>query len=44
MIRSASRSVWTVPLLLAAFAPSLQAQLPPYDVFPVAEPPYYRVR
>lgn len=31
-------------ILLVAFATSLVAQQPPYDVFPPAEPPYYRVR
>ena len=30
--------------LLVAFAADLSAQKPPYDVFPAAEPPYYRVR
>jgi len=31
-------------LLFLALAISLHAQQPPYDVFPQAEPPYYRVR
>jgi hypothetical protein len=31
-------------LLLVALATSLAAQQPPYDVFPPADPPYYRVR
>ena len=30
--------------LLLAGATDLRAQKPPYDVFPPAEPPYYRVR
>jgi pimeloyl-ACP methyl ester carboxylesterase len=38
------RSLWTTPLLLVAFATELYAQRPPYDVFPPADPPYYRVR
>lgn len=44
MTRSDSRLAWGVPLLLAAFAPDVSAQQPPYDVYPPAEPPYYRVR
>jgi pimeloyl-ACP methyl ester carboxylesterase len=32
-------SLWAVALV-----PDLHAQKPPYDVFPPAEPPYYRVR
>src|SRR5262245_11165612 len=31
-------------LLLGTLAAPLFAQKPPYDVFPVADPPYYRVR
>ena len=31
-------------ILLLAFAIPLFAQQPPYDVFPEAEAPYYRVR
>ncbi|HUR53727.1 MAG TPA: hypothetical protein VMZ71_06330 [Gemmataceae bacterium] len=31
-------------VLLLGFAADLSAQNPPYDVFPPAEPPYYRVR
>jgi pimeloyl-ACP methyl ester carboxylesterase len=31
-------------LFLLGLTTSLFAQLPPYDVFPAAEPPYYRVR
>lgn len=31
-------------LVLFVFAGSLSAQQPPYDVFPPADPPYYRVR
>src|SRR6266513_3050448 len=44
MNRSTSRSPWTIPLLLLAGATDLHAQQPPYDVFPPADPPYYRVR
>src|SRR5262249_22084845 len=44
MLRSASRLFWVVPLLFVAFAADLPAQKPPYDVFPPAEAPYYRVR
>lgn len=38
-----SRFVIAIPLLLVAIA-ALSAQQPPYDVFPPANPPYYRVR
>ena len=34
----------SIALLFLALASSLLAQQPPYDVFPPAEPPYYRVR
>lgn len=44
MIRSSSLLSWTTPLLLVACATDLFAQRPPYDVFPPADPPYYRVR
>ncbi len=44
MTRSASIRWWLVPLLLVAVATDLPAQKPPYDVFPPADPPYYRVR
>ena len=44
MIRSSSLSTWATPLLLVACATDLFAQRPPYDVFPPADPPYYRVR
>lgn len=44
MIRSTSILLWAGSLLLIPFAPDLHAQLPPYDVFPPAAPPYYRVR
>ncbi len=33
-----------IALLFFALASSVLAQQPPYDVFPPAEPPYYRVR
>ena len=44
MIRSFFLLMWTTPLLLVACATDLFAQRPPYDVFPPANPPYYRVR
>ncbi|WP_395736011.1 hypothetical protein [Prosthecobacter sp.] len=34
----------SLALCLLALATSLSAQQPPYDVFPAADPPYYRVR
>jgi pimeloyl-ACP methyl ester carboxylesterase len=33
-----------VPLWAVALAPGVHAQKPPYDAFPPADPPYYRVR
>lgn len=39
-----SRVLSIIPLLLVAIAANLSAQQPPYDVFPAADPPYYRVR
>ncbi|AWM42232.1 hypothetical protein C1280_13470 [Gemmata obscuriglobus] len=36
--------MWTVSVLLLALPADLSAQKPPYDVFPPADPPYYRVR
>ncbi len=44
MLRSFSMLTWTALLLLVAGATDVFAQRPPYDVFPAAEPPYYRVR
>jgi hypothetical protein len=44
MLRITSLSPLTIPLLLIAFTTDLYAQRPPYDVFPPADPPYYRVR
>ena len=44
MIPSIARIVCPMPLLLLALATELSAQQPPYDVFPPADPPYYRVR
>jgi hypothetical protein len=44
MIRLTAASLSTIPLLLLAFATGVYAQRPPYDVYPPAEPPYYRVR
>ncbi len=44
MIRTATQFFCLITLLLATGVTDLQAQKPPYDVFPAAEPPYYRVR
>ena len=44
MTPSAAKSCWLPCLLLVASAAALHAQKPPYDVFPPAEAPYYRVR
>lgn len=44
MFPSTAKSLWPIYLLLVAVATDLHAQQPPYDVFPPAEPPYYRVR
>ncbi len=44
MIQSISRILSIIPLLLVAVATNLCSQQPPYDVFPAADPPYYRVR
>ncbi len=44
MIQSASRILSIISLVLVAVAANLSAQQPPYDVFPAADPPYYRVR
>ncbi len=44
MIRAMAHFRWFFSLLLLASINDLQAQKPPYDVFPPAEPPYYRVR
>src|SRR5262245_54322630 len=44
MIRSTSVVLWTIPILLLATTTGVEAQQPPYDVFPPADPPYYRVR
>ena len=44
MTRPTARLLLPVPLLLVACATDLAAQKPPYDVFPPAEAPYYRVR
>ena len=43
-LTSASHTMRSLALLVFACAASLHAQQPPYDVFPPAEPPYYRVR
>ena len=44
MNRSTSIALAAIPLLLIAIAAGLPGQQPPYDVFPPADPPYYRVR
>jgi lysophospholipase L1-like esterase len=44
MLRNAGQCCAAVFLLLVAGATELCAQKAPYDVFPPAEPPYYRVR
>lgn len=44
MIRSTALLLGALTLLLSAGTLDLRAQRPPYDVFPAAEPPYYRVR
>jgi len=38
------KTLWPIQFLLLAIATSVAAQQPPYDVFPPADPPYYRVR
>jgi pimeloyl-ACP methyl ester carboxylesterase len=44
MLRAAAKCCGAVCLLLVACATELCAQKAPYDVFPPAEAPYYRVR
>jgi hypothetical protein len=44
MIRSVTNAQWFFCLFLVAGETNLHAQKPPYDVFPPAEPLYYRVR
>ncbi len=44
MLRAAANACAAVCLLVVASATDLGAQKAPYDVFPPAEPPYYRVR
>jgi pimeloyl-ACP methyl ester carboxylesterase len=44
MFHSIARTLRLIPLLLVALTTELFGQQPPYDVFPAAEPPYYRVR
>lgn len=44
MNRTTARCCGVVCLVLAAGTADLHAQKPPYDVFPLAEAPYYRVR
>ena len=43
MSRTVPKCCGVVCLLIAGVS-DLRAQKPPYDVFPPAEPPYYRVR
>ena len=44
MFRSIAKGCWFLCLFAGASVTELRAQKPPYDVFPPAEPPYYRVR
>ena len=44
MIHTAAKCRWLLCVLFVAGAADLRAQKPPYDVFPPAEPPFYRVR
>lgn len=44
MSRSSLLFMWTIPLMLVMLTSDLFGQKPPYDVFPPAKPPYYRVR
>ena len=44
MLRTPAQYFGAVCLLLVACATELRAQKAPYNVFPPAEPPYYRVR
>lgn len=44
MIRTMTLSRWLFSLLLLGSITDLHGQKPPYDVFPPAEPPNYRVR
>ncbi len=44
MVPSTARVLVPAGLLLLVVASGLAAPRPPYDVFPSAEPPYYRVR
>jgi hypothetical protein len=44
MIHSTAKCCWLCCLCCVASAAELHAQKPPYDVFPPADAPYYRVR
>ncbi len=44
MIRCTANGRWPIVLLIMSCATDTHAQKPPYDVFPAAESPYYRVR
>lgn len=44
MCQSMRSSLEAISFLVVVLAASVDAQQPPYDVFPLAEPPYYRVR
>ena len=44
MIHSTAKCCWLCCLCCVAGVADLHAQKPPYDVFPPADPPYYRVR
>src|SRR6516164_4283421 len=43
-IRAVANVCWFFCLFLVSTETDLHAQKPPYDIFPPAEPPYYRVR
>lgn len=41
---SLRRLRYLIPMLFVVLTSSIDAQQPPYDLFPAADPPYYRVR
>ena len=44
MIQRTTFALWCIAVVLCALPVTVVAQQPPYDVFPPADPPYYRVR
>jgi len=44
MIHRTASALWCIAVVLSALPVTILAQQPPYDVFPPADPPYYRVR